>query len=310
MKTFINKVLFFTIFALIFSIIYIVVWGEIAPREFQKNLNYRLGSSGHLYSRIREIKNYGNVDILVLGSSHAYRSFDPRIFVSQNIKMFNLGSSAQSPIQTEILVKKYIDYLKPKIVIYEVYPHIFELDGVESSLDLITNDTIDINAIEMVFQINHLKVYTTFIYSLWRQIFSLDKNYKEPVKKDKDDYVKGGYVAREIGYNAVKKHYEKQKYSIQKDQEKAFKNTLELLKERGIIVVLVQAPFSKEWYNSFTNNKEMNAYLNSFGLKYYNFNKILNLDSRVHFFDSNHLNQKGVDIFDNKLIEILEKEIL
>ena len=40
-----------------------------------------------------------NIDVLVLGSSHAYRGFDPRIFKKAGIKLFNFGSSGQTLLQ-------------------------------------------------------------------------------------------------------------------------------------------------------------------------------------------------------------------
>ena len=94
-----------------------------------------LDSYGHMYSRISEIKNQEDVDILFLGSSHAYRGFDTRIFLENGYKSFNLGSSAQTPTQTKVLVERYLGSLNPELVIYEVYPKTFTMDGVESSLD-------------------------------------------------------------------------------------------------------------------------------------------------------------------------------
>lgn len=40
---------------------------------------------------------------------------------------------------------------------------------------------------------------------------------------------------------------------------------------------------------------------------YYNFNEILDLNDSLYFFDKFHLNQKGVEIFDRKLIKILSE---
>ena len=82
----------------------------------------------------RKIKN---VDVLFLGSSHAYRGFDPRIFRKRGYSSFNLGSSAQTPSQTKVWLKRYLKHLNPKIVIYEVYPGTFSSDGIEASLDLV-----------------------------------------------------------------------------------------------------------------------------------------------------------------------------
>jgi hypothetical protein len=38
---------------------------------------------------------------------------------------------------------------------------------------------------------------------------------------------------------------------------------------------------------------------------YYNFNELLELEDELHFYDEDHLNQSGVEIFSAKLIEIL-----
>ena len=134
------------------------MWGLIFPHNIAKNLKL-LGPGGHLKTRIRDLATCSDVDVLFLGSSHAYRGFDPRIFMKYGIKSFNLGSSAQTPIQTEILLKRYLNSLKPKLVVYEVYPSTLSLDGVESALDLIANDRIDFPIIKMALDLNHAAVY-------------------------------------------------------------------------------------------------------------------------------------------------------
>ena len=38
------------------------------------------GEFGFTVERFRDIENYGDIDILFLGSSHSYRTFDTRIY--------------------------------------------------------------------------------------------------------------------------------------------------------------------------------------------------------------------------------------
>jgi len=38
---------------------------------------------------------------------------------------------------------------------------------------------------------------------------------------------------------------------------------------------------------------------------YYNFNELITLSDSVHFYDSHHLNQSGVDVFNNALLDLL-----
>ena len=57
------------------------IWGNLIPFEaFKKNLNYRIGSYGHLNTRLKEADTIQNVDVLVVGSSHAYRGLTQGFF--------------------------------------------------------------------------------------------------------------------------------------------------------------------------------------------------------------------------------------
>jgi hypothetical protein len=126
MFQFIKNFFQFFLYAILFYIVAIILFGEYNLKELNKNLNYRRGSYGHMFSRIQDINKADHLDVLVVGSSHAYRGFDPRIFNSQNINLFNLGSNIQTPVQTKFLLEKYLDRLKPSTVIFEVFPEVFK----------------------------------------------------------------------------------------------------------------------------------------------------------------------------------------
>lgn len=306
MKKFLEKILLFIPLSITTYIFLIIIWGDFAPGRLQKNLNYRLGSSGHLYSRLNEIKDTQDVDVLVLGSSHAYRGFDTRIFKKAGLKTFNLGSSSQTPMQTEVLLKRYLDELSPKIILYEVYPATFSSDGVESSLDIIANDKNDSESIDMAFRQNHIKVYNLLIYGFYRDLFKKNSYFIEASMKGDDKYIEGGYVERKLQYFKYLE-YDRQKWELNNQQFKAFEQVLNLFDERNIPFVLVQAPITTQRYQSYVNNTEFDSTIKKYG-KYFNFNKILDLDDRLHFYDSHHLNQDGVEIFNKKLIEIIFKD--
>ena len=266
-------------------------------------MNYPLGGNGFMNSRIKDIGLNQNCDVLILGSSHAYRSFDPRIFNRYHIMCFNVGSSSQTPIETELLVNKYIDLIKPKTVIYEVYPVTFTEDGVESALDLLASDALDVNTLKMVFKLNQITVYNTFLYAYFRQLLSLNNSFTEQVKKGDDTYINGGFVERKLSYYHQVKPPKMSKLIFNPNQIAAFENTLTLLQQKGIKVLLVQAPITYQLYHSFLNRNEIDDYFHSKNNSYYNYNG-LNL-SNEYFFDADHLNQKGVEVFNTKLIELL-----
>lgn len=98
MKLFIKNIILFTCYILLFYIIVTPLWSFVMPNFMAKNVRNCVGCYGHLFSRVRDAEKMKNPDILFLGSSHAYRGFDTRIFSKHGITSFNLGSSAQTPI--------------------------------------------------------------------------------------------------------------------------------------------------------------------------------------------------------------------
>ena len=277
------------------------------PPFARKNLNYSLGAYGHMHTRLQEVSNYNNIDILFTGSSHAYRGFDTRIAESYGYTTFNLGSSAQTPVQTKLLLERYLEQLQPKILIYEVYPYTFEIDGVESSLDIIANGTIDGNTLKMAFKLNHIKTYNSLVYGCYRHLLNRDKNFKENTVTGEDTYIPGGFVERKITNNAdsVPVTGKKTEWIAIPYQLAAFEQTVTLLKQKGIKLILVQAPVTKQEKEKYTNNKQIDDYFTA-KATYYNFNNFLNLSDSLHFYNKDHLNQEGVSVFNRSLFDIIK----
>lgn len=205
-------------------------------------------------------------------------------------------------------LNRYLDSLNPKLVVFEVYPVSFSIDGVESSLDLISNDIIDLEAFKMTLNQNHIKVYNTFIYSFYRYFFDLDNNFKERKVKSIDTYVEGGYVERKLMFFKQKPFY-KSKWNIREDQLKYFNIILKTLKSRNIDYLLVQTPINSFKYKKYTNNDSIDEMLEGFG-SYYNFNKLLKVNDTLDFYDSNHLNQNGVTKFNQEIIKLVKKKMV
>jgi hypothetical protein len=305
MKHFIKSLLLFLPLMLISYIVLVFLWGYFVPSFFEHNLKFRIGTNGHLNSRLKEVKQSSEVDILFLGSSHTYRGFDTRVFNKHGYSSFNLGSSSQTPLQTQLLLDKHLTSLNPKLIIYEVYPKTFEIDGVESSLDIISNDNFDISSIIMSIKLNNIKVYNTLIYAFFMDILKVNANYKEPYARGNDTYISGGFVQKNISYFNNNEKYEPNIWVLDEKQIKRFENILTILKKKNIELILVQAPITSSLYKSYSNNNYFDSLIVSKHNKYYNFNEILNLNDSLHFYDSHHLNQSGVELFNIKLIEIL-----
>jgi len=307
MKTFFVRLLLFMFCAAIAYPILIILWGELIPPKYRENLIYynHYNEFNDMGLRIGEIPNYKDIDILFLGSSHAYRSFDTRLFKKAGYVAFNLGSSSQTIIQTELLLNKYLDMLNPKLIIFEVYPAVFSIDGIESTIELLSVDKIDYQTLKMVIKHFHVKTFNTAIYGLYRQLLNGNKFPNKILTNGIDTYIEGGFVESKMKtFHNSKVNYVQNNWIIKRQQSEAFDRTLLLIKKRKIKFILVQAPITKQLYRSYKNNSEIDNYFLLRG-RYLNYNNLINLSDSLDFYDTNHLNQHGVCIFCNDLINKL-----
>jgi hypothetical protein len=309
MKKFVRYLLLFVPFFVVVYCFLVCLIGEVAPYHFRNVLNYRLGSNGYLHSKIRQVTSYKNADILFIGTSHAYRGFDVRIFEAHGYHTFNLGSSIQTPMQTHLLFQRYLDQIQPKLVVYDVNPEIFGSDGVESALDLISNDRIDFGSLKMAVKVNNVKAYNTLIYAYYKQITNANTGFQEPTVRGEDTYVSGGFVQKKLKTLSGEKKYAKVSYTIKDKQMELFDQNLALLRERNIPFVLVHMPLTKRLYQSKQNYKDFTQLmLEKSAGRYYDFNTLISLNDTLHFYDDNHLNQDGVAIFDAFFISKMQSE--
>lgn len=301
MKKFLKNIALFTPLCVVLYFLLLIIMGEFAPHWLYSNLRYTRGYSD-TGLRIADINNTSPPDILVLGSSHAYREFDPRIFRQYGYTMFNLGSSSQTPVQTGVMLQRYLKKLKPRCIIYEVYPGTFSADGAEGAADLISNDTVKADMLNMAFGVNDIVVYNTLAFALYRQVTHRDHTELQPILDKNDTYVPGGYVERKIEfYTPDIPNGKPIKWKLKNKQFTAFAQNLAFIKSQRIPYVLVYAPIPRVSYSRRKNNNAFSERMAAYG-PYYNFNGKVPLNDSFHFFDNNHLNQQGVALFNKALL--------
>lgn len=299
------KSLSFLFYAFIIYVFFLIFWGDFAPVVFKKNLNYFPAGYGHLNTRIKEISNFKNVDVLVLGSSHAYRGFDTRIFNKNKISCFNLGSSSQTPAQTYVLIERYIDVFLPKLVIYEVNPMLFNTDGIESSLDLLSNDKIDFFSFQMAVNQNHIKVYNSLIYSAYCNLLNRNSKINQPKVVGEDTYVSGGFVEKKLKHYTIQETLKGKDFEMKISQLDYFEKIVNIIKNKNIEILFVQAPVTKVKYNSYSSKKHFNSQISKYGY-FIDFNNLENFNDSIHFYDNHHMNQLGVELMNKMLIDSLK----
>ncbi|MGB1307992.1 MAG: hypothetical protein ACPG6B_03720 [Oceanihabitans sp.] len=295
-----KRSLVFILISAILYILFIGVWGMFLPEKYSKNIKHKLGSS---YLRFQEVENYKDIDLLFIGSSHAYRGLDTRIFENAGYTSFNLGTKAQTPIQSAFLLEQYVAQLNPKIIVIEVYPKVFMIDGVESSINIVSNSLAK-ERVKLIFEHKNIQVLNSYIFSVLNNNFKEFKNIDAIELPSMDTYIKGGYVERKMKLNNMKKHISLE-MPFNEKQFTALKEINNFLKKRAILPVYVFAPIVNKDYNSFKEKEAFESRISKLGL-YFDFNKIVKLNDTLHFFDSHHLNKDGVAIFNQKLIKVLD----
>lgn len=304
-----KKILLFLCLFFLLNTLLVCLCGDLLPKSVTKPfLRYRRCGGGHLFTRLDEARKTKGVDILFLGTSHAYRGFDTRIFADSGYRSFNFGSSIQTALQTELLMEKYLDSIRPKQVIFDVNPAIFGNDGSESAADIISNDHVDWRTVKMALEVNSYKVYNTLLYAAYRQATGRGGELKESPYYLHDRYITGGYVETKLSRNLPNNEpFTPVAYQFYDHQMEAFDNILRMLKARKIPYVLVQSPITKAAFASKTNNRYVDSLIAAKG-RYYNFNLRLAMDDTYDFFDDDHLSQRGVEKFNAALIATLKAD--
>lgn len=98
-----------------------------------------ISEGGQTKLMFNDLKNFvpDSNTIFVIGSSHAYRGYDPRIFDSAGFKLFNMGTSGQNMKDSYTLLKVNANKIQKLIV--DIYPGVLQEVGEESTLMLIQN---------------------------------------------------------------------------------------------------------------------------------------------------------------------------
>ena len=281
----------------------LLLWG-LGDLGWVRTANTTMGNTGHLCSRIKDIRNYHDVDILFLGSSHSYRTFDTRTYEAAGYHCFNLGSSNQTPVQTLVLLQTYLDSLNPRHVVFEVHPDIMNHDGVESAVDLLANAPLTHPMTRMAWQMGNMKVLNTWLYSLYNQklCHRLD-HFVEDSIIESTAYVPGGYVEINARRFEVKR-YPRKNLTIRPEQMEALKACLAMLRERHIPYLLVEVQDAEQLRKTFLNHDWFEEQMRSLGPYRY---KILPMVDTVHFANSNHLYKPGIVMFNDDLIKDLDQ---
>lgn len=307
MRRFLSQITAFLLFAAPVVLVLLILWGELMPAKLRPNLFHPAQLYGYLDTRLKEADASPPIDVLFLGSSKAYRGFDPRIWKDHGWRTFNLGSTGQTPLQMEVLVERYVNRLNPRLVVIEVDATPFMDEGVEASLDLFANGPVDKPALVMAWRLGHLKTWNAMMFSLWLQTTGQRNPQPEPPQMGPDTYVMGGFVEHESEPFKPPLNPPVIEIRLRQAQLEAFHRTLQALDHAGVPFVLVTAPVTDALYRSRRGQDQLTILMERSG-RHIAMQDSNAYEDRVHFYDLGHLNQQGVEQFNAALIDSLNRK--
>jgi hypothetical protein len=264
-----------------------------------KKLIYSIASyiprkGGQEASMLKELDKTTEFDIVVLGSSHAYRGYDPRVFEAKGINLFNAGSSAQTFETSLHIAKNHINFSGEEVVILDIYPLMFEIEGIETVQRLIVDETDGDAAFDLVTQSKDFRSINSFVK-------------RKICEKDTNDWVLKGYVVKGYCTNPDTLDIMPPSDTLEfKPLDKNIEDFVELYnyaKREAKSVVLVSHPMPNDLRKiGMEEFMEKHTMESSTYFVDYTTHARFNLQD---FSDPFHLNQAGVEKFNELLIENL-----
>ena len=300
---------------LLLAIIKIVV----DPYFFKKEEGFFKESALEFYD-----SNKDSIDILIFGSSHAQNSYNPsKIDGSLNTFTINLGSASQKLQTTKYLIEEAINKSSPKLVVLDLFSHTVpsKISERDKEFQLIVYNNTK-NSILKFYDVNDYYGIQEYILSESPTLRSHNKWFKGDTNIENSLTIRGFVPFNkkiQKKYREKYKDFFKKTYSnntnkssleyLSKKQRNLIVETIQLLKDNNIEVLLVTSPFIEYFYFDYHEkfNSSIRFLADSLKINYLDFNKefnSLNLDFK-NFHDGSHLNVSG----SNKISSYLAKYI-
>lgn len=277
-----------------------------------------------------------SVDMVFLGSSHSYCTFDPLI-VDKGLgtSSYQLGMPLQHLDSTYYTLKEVLNYQQPKDVVLEVYWDMldddFEVTQAGYLFQVLQNKELEEEYIKEVFPLSEKVKYNVNIfryqadYYAYRNtklkerlenrygVFTPAKAKQEGVEK----YRSRGYTY--CNYNMLPDEFDKtnqfknldgKEWEASSAQIKYLNNIIKLCNEKGIRLTFVTAPVANISLDYIKNYDIIHNFVQKIAddndIKYLDYN-IVNKDKSLfateNFRDDAHLNHSGVEVADQYFIK-------
>lgn len=257
--------------------------------------------------RFRDLEQVGQVDILFVGSSHSYASFDSRVFSENGLTSFNMGTPSQTPLNTYYLLQRYLRGINPKLVVYEIYHQNLAGDGLESFYDLTANLAPSTELFSMALATRNPHALNSFSARLIESLLGGGQQALQ-LSSPHLTYMKGGFLAHNSQLEDTL-FGEPKDIVIDETQWEYVQDILELLRGSDAELLVVITPMPHGRVNTSTNYTEISEALASLcaseSITFYDFNATPTLTATQYYADYHHLNARGAGLFSAMIIDSL-----
>jgi hypothetical protein len=295
---------------------------------------YRDAEKKHLLrSKLRWDQFYAlspnSTEVVFLGSSHAYKSFNPAIIDSATrLNSFVAGSPAQTPVTSYYVLKNVLRTQSPKTIVFENYffTVFYETGQLDNAGEVY--DNMPDSPVKDEFFRNGFNIYDKCALS-FAPVLRYKNNYMYVLKKiigkaKISSSAKNMYKGYEDTHLRIKQKEltEKNKFDgyvfdsskINETNIKYFKKIIDLCKQKNIRIIIFTCPVPPVSYKKIRNPNDIDAYFKKlvkyYGVEYYNYLNPgllgLNQDT-IYFSDYTHLNNLGAEIVSNRISNIINR---
>lgn len=259
-----------------------------------------------------------SIDLIVLGSSHAYTSFNPYLIEEETgLKTYDFCTQQQPLWITYYYLKEALKYQHPKYIVLE--SHMAVVGNYDYAEEQVNRDAID----KMRFSSNKVDTIKNSVeneedrMSYYLNIIKYHSRYKEVDVVDiKTAFL--GYTIDNKGYIALEEtgyvfdntnELTNNEIEIYKKNIEYLNKIINLAKEENIKLIIVKTPtsYGQEDMARLNYVKRVANENDILFLDYMNDMDDLNLDYSKDFYDAGHLNKNGSIKFTNKFTEIIKQ---
>jgi hypothetical protein len=303
--------------------------------------NQSLTQAKRRFNEFYELEK-NSLDMVYIGSSHSYCTFDPEIFdQALGTNSFQMGTPLQHPDTSYYVLREVLNHHQPKVVVFELYWDMmhrpFQLKQAEMVLEALEPESVLVEEyIREVFPIEekvryYIKAlrFQEDVYAYFNQNLQewLDQYRVKTREQDQEvEIVEGTEYYRSKGYiyadyiiprsekeeNNQFNDYDAANWTFDPTQRMFVEKFIDLARANDIQVVLVTAPVANVSMEKIANyeliHNEISAFAQEQNLPYIDYN-IVNMEENLleneNFRDDAHLNHSGVEIVDAHFIQWL-----